>query len=638
MFNATLFYNTGFNAVNTPDSPETLNKEFAAGAKEFPALDILQLMPLSSISVKITSEEDVIDADYLMLSGKTEGAIYEKQAYYSIEGYTLTSPDVAVLSITLNPFLTLGGVAGIHFLDGITVRHHVPKAADVFGAYTEEDPYLIPSKPLEIVNGGELYKASGTEYTFVESTIDLDRFSQESKATAYIATDEDSKCVVPDVPSISRTHVNATGAMVIMFKIPGQISDNNYYSTTVPGAGYYTTKSERVLKGLDKARALSVEGGILNQWTIDSTYLNMNGCIVGAGTQLADYAGGDTNGEIFQLYGGGPVGSVAAKVPFKYSNVHNERVLYGSLNKYVLISFASGNSGEFLPEDIKEEDLDAPVVLMNSDPRPDGKPYYRFREYKGNRENFFLNCVPGLVWQTAPLVYSNKSGSELDAVRYRTATSIAIDDTIVNQKRAIKDAVMSGANQIASGLGSAAGGLLFNSVSNIIGGALTAASGAANIAMEVGGNMANNAVLSNAANIRRQFENIRNAELQEFAIQQKIVEPQIYFPRSNSIRDFVGNGVFIYRYRPSDTDVKKLDKILTMYGYRDTAPAEDSFLSNRAKFNYIQVSGASINAKGAETRPKPKWLKDACVAQFAAGVRVWHTKPDTAVYTDGTNV
>lgn len=625
MFNATLFYNTGFNAINTPDSPETLNKEFAAGAKEFPALDILQIMPLSSISIKITSEEDVIDADYLMLSGKTDGAIHEKQAYYSIEGYTLTSPDVAVLSIILNPFLTLGGVAGIHFLDGTTVRHHVPKAEDLFGAFSETDPLLVPSKPLEIIEGGVAYNSSGEQLTLCESTIDLSTLADVATGSAYQAGGE--SCVVPELSAPIGEH----GTNILMINPNGDATSENL-KTYAPGAAYYDISNEKVRNGIKRARSLGVEGIILNQWIIDKTYIES------AKTSISD-----TTGLVQSICGGNQVATEVKTLPYKYATVNNLRVLYGELNEYVLVSIASGNSADYLPEDIVETDAEgkqteAPVITMAVDCRPDGKPYYRFRSYKGSRNDFFVNCVPGLVWQTAPLVYSNKSGSELDALRYRTATSIAIDNTIVNQKRAIKDAVMTGTNQIASGLGSAAGGLLFNSVSNIIGGALTAASGAANIAMEVGGNMTNNAVLSNAANIRRQFENIRNAELQEFAIQQKIVEPQIYFPRSNSIRDFVGNGVFIYRYRPSDTDVKKLDKILTMYGYRDTAPADDSFLSNRAKFNYIQVSGASINAKGAETRPKPKWLKDACVAQFAAGVRVWHTKPDTAVYTDGTNV
>lgn len=142
MFTATLYYNTGYNSINTPDSLETLNAEFMTTAKDFPALDILQIMPLSSISLKITSEDDVIDADYMLLTGKGENQSVSKRAVYSVEGYTLTSPDVAVLAITLNPFLTLGGVRSVHFMGGVTVRHHVSKAEDLFGAFSDRRAHV----------------------------------------------------------------------------------------------------------------------------------------------------------------------------------------------------------------------------------------------------------------------------------------------------------------------------------------------------------------------------------------------------------------------------------------------------------------------------------------------------------------
>lgn len=648
MFTATLYYNTGYNSINTPDSLETLNAEFRTTAKDFPALDILQIMPLSSISLKITSEDDVIDADYLILTGKGENQTFSKRAVYSVEGYTLTSPDVAVLAITLNPFLTLGGTRSVHFLDGVTVRHHIKKDEDIFGAFTEEDPYLVPSKPLEIVYGGELYKATGTTYTFIESTIDLPALADTTAGIAYSA-DTGEACIVPKVPSISDTTIG-TGSC-LMFKKPGTIGAG-YYKTEPAAALYYYAKSEKALAGLARARALGVESGILNQWIIDKEYLYTPLTYVNQ-TEIDNFES-TQSGAVTQICGGSNIGQQAAELPYEYATVQNERTLYGGLNTYVLISFASGNSASFLPEDIIESGETSPVVVMNADPRPSGKPYFRFRSYKGDRDNFFLNCVPGLVWQTAPLTYTDKSGNELDRMTFDTAQSILKQDSTIAQNRAIRGAVESGISNIVGGAVSIFGGgvrfaggyegstytSILGGAGSIAAGAIQAGQGAYTMGAELIGNATNNATFSNAANIRRQYENARQQELQQFQISQNIVVPQINFPRSNSIRDFVGNGVFVFRYRPAASDVLKLDKILNMYGYRDTRPATDDLMTNRTKYNYLQVAGASVNATKPDASnvwPQPKWLKDACASQFAAGVRIWHTKPDRTAYTDGSN-
>lgn len=647
MFTATLYYNTGYNSINTPDSLETLNAEFMTTAKDFPALDILQIMPLSSISLKITSEDDVIDADYMLLTGKGENQSVSKRAVYSVEGYTLTSPDVAVLAITLNPFLTLGGVRSVHFMDGVTIRHHVKKDEDIFGAFTEEDPYLVPSKPLEIVDGGEKFKASGNLLHLVESTIDLVELGNETKGVAYTA-DDGTACTVPYIPPKKPIDTN-----VKMTK-PGV--DTTPLKTVVPGANYYTptpNPGDLVTQGIARARSLGVESAILNSWNIDKEYLTYYNY-----DETEDPATGLQSAIVKNLVGG-VLGGVPSGLPFEYATVQNKRVLYGALNQYVLVSYASGNSAVFLPEDLtKPEDLtsdySAPLIVMTADPRPDGKPYFRFQYYHKDEKNFFTNCVPGLVWQTAPLVYYDKSGNELDRMNFNTAQSILRQDSTIAQNRAIRGAVESGISNIIGGAVSMFGGgvrfaggyegstytSIMSGAGSIAAGAIQAGQGAYTMGAELIGNATNNATFSNAANIRRQYENARQQELQQFQISQNIVVPQINFPRSNSIRDFVGNGVFVFRYRPAASDVLKLDKILNMYGYRDTRPATDDLMTNRTKYNYLQVAGASVNATKPDASnvwPQPKWLKDACASQFAAGVRIWHTKPDRTAYTDGSN-
>jgi len=144
MWNLEVYSNTGMNTVNTIDKPSRLaNAEHTI----LPALDVLQGEGLTSIRVKATRAQ-VKDVDYAVLQDTETGDTF----FYVVDGFTSTSKDVQVLSIMLDALLTLeyrvNGIENIQISDGIVERHHVNKNDDIFGAYTEDDPYLIPSKEL----------------------------------------------------------------------------------------------------------------------------------------------------------------------------------------------------------------------------------------------------------------------------------------------------------------------------------------------------------------------------------------------------------------------------------------------------------------------------------------------------------
>ena len=137
---------------------------------------------------------------------------------------------------------------------------------------------------------------------------------------------------------------------------------------------------------------------------------------------------------------------------------------------------------------------------------------------------------------------------------------------------------------------------------------------------------------NNRTAIEEQYVINRNKELQALMLSNYAVAPEINFPVSEGIRDYVGNTCIVYRYKFTENDAHRIDKILTMYGYKHTTPIEPSLLTNRSKFNYIEAKGVTIKNAGV-----PKWLRDAVGAQFASGVRFWHVPIDTSAYTDGSN-
>ena len=121
--------------------------------------------------------------------------------------------------------------------------------------------------------------------------------------------------------------------------------------------------------------------------------------------------------------------------------------------------------------------------------------------------------------------------------------------------------------------------------------------------------------------------------MQELKISNTIVAPDVHFPNSETLRDFLGNGLYVIQYRPVKSDRKKMDRILTMYGYKDTKVLENSDFSGRSKFNYVKANSVSIGNKNV-----PAWIREAAASQLANGVRIWHQLPDVTAYSDGTNV
>lgn len=139
MWQARLYYDTGFNSINVPDSEATLVRA-SGNIRTFSTMDILQRYFLSKITIR-AFEDDVINADYLKIYDENNESKY---AFYSINGYTMTSGDVVDLAVVMDPLLSCGGIENIDFLDGMTKRHHV--SDDTYGAYQEDDPLLIPTR------------------------------------------------------------------------------------------------------------------------------------------------------------------------------------------------------------------------------------------------------------------------------------------------------------------------------------------------------------------------------------------------------------------------------------------------------------------------------------------------------------
>lgn len=603
------YIDTGCNAVNTADSLATL-EGFASSIVTVSDCDIISCRNLSSFRVAKTAAQ-LAGADYCYVTGDNDSAVF------SIEGIVPTSPDICEVYVLIDYWLTGGGTANTAYLDGIVERHHVGSNEDTFGAFCEEDPYLVPSKPLEIADAGVVLKYNGVDKTLVEASLDLGEMGDNTTGINAITYTDPNTSETVTVPKT--IPLESTDRTVVSMNIPG----SSPVSLATPVTAYFDASNTTAMAGLSKCRDLGCEGTILNSWTLPND-------VVGG-------FNGNTKGMVSSI--SSQVRSASPTLPYEYggSGIRNKRVYYGFHNRYVLQSVASGNKAEFNPEDIKHGSDNAPTVVAAADPRPQGKPYFRFQYFKGS-DDFWVNCVPGLEWQNAPLVYYNKSGRTVDKVTFYSERANAAEirgleiaqtglETALSAGSAAFNIAASGMSQKLYGYDTTvSGGIMnekgFNKSISMGGGIMSGiggmASGLGNLYVE-----------------NQKYNIARENELRRFNISQTVVTPQLEYPREESLRDFLGNGCRVYRYRYSDSDLTKMDNILSAYGYKDTTLISPTHFTNRREYNYVKANGVTVRNTNI-----PKWIRDGMAAQLSAGIRIWHntvTKPNASYYVGSGN-
>lgn len=615
------FYsNNGFTDDNIPDSPSLLgNPTFTQNDAE-----LVQIYGLTSIRAYM-NENLALAMNYLAIMGNatTPGGISDPatpKVFYKIRGYRMLDPGTAEFFIEIDAYLTVraihaghaGSGLGFTILDGIIERAHIAKANDTLTSCpVEDDPLLTCARPLEIEQTGTLApnSLSSIDYTIIESTLNIAQIGENAinsvNGDVYIYEDTvtGEKITVPTPIRITDSERTA----VYM----GTSMTNPIYT---PGTAYFDASNNYVQKGLEIVLGLGLESAIVGSvvlptgfnWTVSKT---SNGRI----SLIKGYVG--------SIY---DISLAPTGFRYAYANVNNKRVLLGEFNKYTIQSIATGEKTEFLPEELIHSNDVAPEPYCYTDPRTNGKPYYRFRWFRGtdasysgqidSRMSFFRGAVKGLPWQNAPQIYYNKSGNIIDNLNYQidkdisnyefTAERSTLGNSIKDVMNRFKGSAMSFTNSHWSAPGRE--GMLNNP--------------------EFWG--------YNMDYLKHGEQNLKRDK--DFALSQKVVAPTITFPVNESLRDWNGNGCIAYRVHPSSFDIARQDKLLSMYGYKQTKALELSDFTNRSKFNYVQAQNVSVQI--VDNYIGNMQVANALAEQLSNGVRIWHTTPDINAYTDGSNV
>ena len=477
---------------------------------------------------------------------------------------------------------------------------------------------------------------AGTEnQTVVDSALNLIRMgqmydednaiygdAQNTGALVAMTNDEATSVTFPTVVQ------NASGTT---YYINGGVGAGNTElppEKTASSVRTYDATNSNVKKGIQAARALGVEGAVSDMY-------NLPRALVTAGVNPAT---GSTDGVA------GNIVPKTTSIPFSYATVKNKRVMYGENTPFGLLS-GNGSKAEFNAERIYDG-ATHPTVLVVADPRMDGRPYFRFKTLDGvtasgsNLKDFFRNCISGRDWYKTPVIYREKSGRWLDTIKYYS-NRVVSDYSYEMGERNLKmqaaaaqtDTAMSLANFLAGGITGGSkkianasmdsDGNMFGSPSSSLS-FMNSMNGNAwvNLGKMIGGGYE-----GDMNRYKLAYNLQKGTELLQYYTGQNCFAPTVEFPmQADLFNDIMGCGAIVYRYEYKDTDIAKIDKLLTMYGYKYSKPIEASDFSNRTYFNYVEGSITVGNL--------PRWWAEGVAAQVGTGVRVWHVKPNPSYYTN----
>ena len=663
-YNVRCYYNTGFNAVNIPSSPDVL-KQFTPHT--FPALEVLQDLGLSEIKIKATWGQ-AQEIDYICLYTPTtvEGQV-EKAVYYIVTGIPeMVATDVAKLPVVCDYYNTAGGINYIDILDGITSRVTVSKDVPKTGwnpTSSEdylygEDPLLAPSGPLNLATKWE--RVYSTDYhSYIETTLDLVQTDLTNIGKVYYESEAEGETLGQTVtPRVTVSDLTTTLVDAKLGNTAGTYinPETRIYQVDDEYTGWVgdpdATARNSIGAGIATARSLRVEDAVLNKVIIPVDAVEVTKAYQ---NWSRTYKDGTSKRRTDQqiTYMKGVAKKVAVEFNSDYSEygltVHNNRLLYGSYTPIGMMTTA-GNKVELNMEQVSVGNGTV-NIRSYTDPSLGGCPYYMFertdispRTTIGDDEvGMFSQAVSGLTWKQAPLKFSETKGSLLNAIELRNSRMIA-DTSAANFVRSndyaqsvnALNTLMSSVNSVTS-MNSGAMNAINDRSLSVLGMNRGVASSIGENYGGVVGSLTQGFVNDIGLDVQRQnaeasYLAAKGAELTQYAVTQNVFVPEIKFPyNSTFFRDLFGEGILLYRYKYSKADVKRIDKLLTMYGYKVTKQLEKKDFSSRKYFNYIECSSLSVQAKGNYNTIA---VSDGISKQLQVGTRLWHVKPDSSHYTN----
>lgn len=488
--------------------------------------------------------------------------------WYFINSIKMLNENCCELALTMDALTTIG-LEKITELSGWCIRKH-PKTDNLFENVREED--WTPTEELVIDTGQEVNLSAGeaTPINLIACTFNLT--GDYSKAKAFEAviegSEESYKVAVPLCPDFDNDSDSETEVKMVF-------PDNTQKSYKIPATRlwwYVSTLKNQV----NIARSLSLENGIVGCYVIPPNFCK-NVSLGSKGYESIRNEAGYVE--------------LPSVMNYEYFNGILNKKVFALFNQYILSSICSGDSKIYEAKDVFHAGDSAPKIGVWADVSPSGQPYFRPEYFHGNNTDFFMECVKGSQWQNTPIAFNTASGSAFNSLDYLNQREMEFLNIFDSTLSGIATTTLAAKSMDTKSL-------------------ITAGLGASSLGQNI---------------VNYGFDYKKKER--DFSRQNSIVAPEIRFPRSQSIQNFVGNSAWIYRRRLSLNDAKRLDKYFSMYGYAVDEALTPEVFHTRQNFNYVQCEDITIKAN------QSLWIRQIAEAQLSNGVRIWHTAFNPALYT-----
>lgn len=598
----TAFCGTGFSMINTPANATVLSNS-ATAVVDLGIINCLSLIGKKSGVIRVKAFANIATCDYLRIIFSDNPIA----SYWLVTNYEYLSGDTLSLSLVLDGFLTCGGTTGITAISGYVNRHTVTD--DTYGKYNQSDDMLVPSQNLVFRSIDKFGENSESEeyYNIVLSTINLLELGAkdaEDMGLTYGDMSIGEGVTVPQIPQIPDSWKTKVFYGNYEYEIPGAFC----FDLDGTATGYST--SYPIREGIARARSLGVEGGIIAIYALPKSKFT---CTIPQTTITIGTISVTLKALITEIK---PAQDATlhhtTSINFNYASVNNKRALYGDYHTVQVASMASGEVAEYDIDDLYSPTTQNTGVVIDEvgDGRAHGKPYFFPHYFKDKVQavNAMFSAIAGLEWQNVPIVFQYSSGEGIQRNRYFANTKVSANNMLERQQ----------ADQLFK----------LQSVAQTMGG-LTDFSGEGLIGTGTNTVVGVQQLQINQELQAREWVRARMMEKKDLMINTRVVAPQISFPVSESVRDFVGNGVVVAFITPTNTDIARFDRILTQFGYKDAGTALTlSDLTAGRYFSYIEATGVQIQTSvGVD-----KTIKEMAEEQIASGIRIWKQRPDFSLY------
>lgn len=581
--NTRLYYNTGFNAGNTPGNISILNQaNYIDLEQHWDYQDYF----LSSIKLKATWDQ-VKNADYLNYG----------DGYYWITGVTMHNTNTAELFLQLDALATLGGAESLTYTSGMLKRAH-PLSDEPFHNTLDEPVGLY--RDMQCTENESVGPNNLLSTQFFISTLSLDQ---------EITKDAETGEIKPAHGSAYSYKVLGEEGEVIIPNSPKADKGTMLGTVTVKGLSYYIDGSKHDIQDqIAYLRSLGLENAVIGSYLVPTGYASGTYAVSGNKNYISSLANKNLPKVTPQGWRASQ-GSIWSKSLTQFNIYMLVSKITGEVKTYDARSLCHNANGY----------VEHPSFLLYSDTKFKGKPYI-YPEYydgKNNTSAVGQNGISGAEWQEVPVVAYGASGSQWiknDYVRKTADLGWQTVDYGVERTTSLLDMLNPGHETLGNT------GTLPNAPGN---GGQYDITGAGMGPSELTGWTYN--TLKGA----RQLTYNASKLDQDFAQKTKFALPSISGNNLVGLQTSVPNNFIIYHFVPTQYDINNLDSFFTKYGYAQNCPFIKDYLYTDIKnlgYNYIQTSDIHI-ARTGRANACGIAIKDLAERQLNGGIRIWHRLP-----------